>query len=220
MRKFLCTLIIVILIGAATELRSDGFFDRTNIRLFPGAYFALDGHYNDAYKLRKVLNLGVNGGLGIRFGLTNNTFLELSASETWLPVKKEFRPFSYKEKHPALIMPMYFLNWVFYYKSNYAAEPYLTFGAGISPWKFTRGGLFSRPWKAPANSEENFSDTSFGLNVGLGLEVFLFQKISVFTEAKYYYFFTRNVPKFGTDDFNQQDFLGINLGVIFYFKKI
>ena len=220
MRKFFITFIILILIITATESRATGFFNRTNIRLSPGAYFALGGQYNDVNKLRKILNLGVNGGIALRFGLTNNTFLEFSASETWFSVKKEYRPFSYKENNPALIMPMYFLNWVLYYKSNYVAEPYLTFGAGISPWKFTRDGLFSRPWKAPANSEENFSDISFGLNVGLGLEVFLFQKISVFTEAKYYYFFMRNVSKFGTDDFNQQDFLGVNLGVIFYFKKI
>jgi len=219
MRKFLTTLIILILIGTATELRSAGLFNRTNIRLFPGAYFALDGHFNDSYKLRKILNLGLNAGLALRFGLTSNTFIEFSLSESWFSIKEAYRPFSYKENNPALIMPMYFVNWILFYKSNYIAEPYLTFGAGISPWKFTRDGFFGRPWKAPANSEENFSDTSFGLNAGLGVEVFIFQRISFFTEVKYYYFFMRNVPKFGTDDFNQQDFLGINLGVIFHFKK-
>ena len=220
MRKFFIAFFILSFVITATELRSDGIFDRTNIRLYPGAYFALGGHFNDVYKLRKILNLGVNAGIALRFGLTSNTFLEFSASESWFSVKNEFRPFSYKENNPALIMPMYFVNWVLFYKSNYVAEPYLTFGAGISPWKFTKNGLFSRAWKAPANSEENFSDKSFGLNAGLGMEVFLFQKISVFTEVKYYYFFMRNVSKFGTDDFNQQDFLGINLGIIFYFKKL
>ena len=175
MRKYLIVFIILILIGTATELRSAGIFNRTNIRISPGVSFPLGGHYNDSKKLRQILNLGVNAGLGLRFGLTNNTFLEFSFSETWFSLKQEYRPFSYKERAPALVMPMYFINWVLFHKSNYAAEPYFIFGAGISPWKFTRSGLFGKSWTAPANSEEKFSDISFGLNAGLGVEDVLFK---------------------------------------------
>jgi hypothetical protein len=89
----------------------------------------------------------------------------------------------------------------------------------ICPWKFTQNGFFGKAWRAPARYDESFSNTSFGLNAGIGLEVFSLPIINVFFEVKYYYIFTRDVAKFGTDDFNQQDFIGVNVGIIYYFKR-
>jgi len=218
MRKHVITLLVSFVAMGGTAIASD-LFDKVHIMIKPAGSLAIDGHFNDTTKLRETLNPGLGIGLGFRYKIGDNTYLDFSYSYNWLAVKEEFRPFDYQHQTPAFEMHNFCLNGNFYLASGYFIEPYLTLGAGISSWKFSRKILGADAWQAPGNSSESFSDISPLVNIGLGLEVYAFSKISIIGEVKYNYLFSRNVDKFGTDDFTQQDYLTVNLGFIFRFGK-
>lgn len=219
MSKRLSIFFVCFLFLLTTDSFSSRFSDRFGLSLSPGGLFALGGSYSDTLKLKDIVNIGVGLGVSLRFELNDNVYFDFGYRPNWLSIKKENKPFEYKEKNPALMMSMFYMNGLFYLKSGYVAEPYLSFGVSVSKWRFSDNGLFGKPWPAPAKYSEDFSGTSLGLNVALGFEVYAFSLFTLFAEVRYYYVFTRDVPKFGTDDFTQQDFLGINIGITFYFKR-
>jgi hypothetical protein len=88
---------------------------------------------------------------------------------------------------------------------------------GLYPWEFSQVPIWGSPWPAPAKPDESFAGRSAGLNIGLGVDAALSSKLGIFLEVKYHYVFCRNPGKFGTDDFTQQDFLGLNIGLFYRF---
>jgi hypothetical protein len=111
------------------------------------------------------------------------------------------------------------LDGIFFLVSGYRVEPYLTLGGVICPWQFSQGPLGGGSWPAPGRPDQGFSKTSLGLDVGLGAEAYLFSRFSAFAEVKYVYIFARDPVKFGTDDFTEQDFLRLTVGLLYSFGK-
>lgn len=218
MKKFVVLSLLIALAAAVPPPAAADFAERFSLCVNPTGLFALGGSYSDTNKLNDVLNIGVGLDVRGRFKLSSNLYLLVGGGYYWLPVKSQYRPFAYREKLPAMVLPMISAEWMCYLKSGYMVEPYLKLGGFFSPWRFVANGLGGGTWPALANPTEKFSDNSWGLTSAFGVEVYVWRKISVFGEVKYYYLFSRNPGKFGTDDFSEQDFLGINLGFIFYFK--
>jgi opacity protein-like surface antigen len=202
----------------ASGLAASDLGKRLSIRFAPGGITALGGHYSDTEKLSDVVNLGAGPGLGLRYQVNENFVLELSYDFCWLSVKEDKKPFAYKEKNPALNLQMLTVNGIFFLMSGYRLEPYLTLGAGLYPWEFSQVPIWGSPWPAPAKPEKSFSDHSLAFNIGLGVDAPLSSKLAVFAALKYHYIFSRNPGKFGTDDFTQQDFLGLNIGFTYRFR--
>ncbi|MBN1222286.1 MAG: outer membrane beta-barrel protein [Candidatus Aminicenantes bacterium] len=218
MRKHVITLLLsFVMIGGTVE--ASDLFKKFHITVKPTGLLALSGYYNDSTKLREAVNPGLGFGVGFRYELSNNVYLDFGYSYNWLSVKEDYRLFDYQHQMPAFEMQNFVLNGNFYLKSGYFIEPYLTLGGGISYWKFSQDTFGSGVWPAPGNSEESFSDISPLLNIGLGVEVFAFKLFSIVCEVKYNYLFSRNPAKFKTDDFTQQDYLTLHLGVVFRFGK-
>ena len=210
----MATLLVVVSCGQAAS-----FAERFSLRLSPGGLLALGGYYNDTQKLSEIVNTGIGLNGGIRYKVSDFVFIDLGYAFNWLSVKKDERPFDYKEQNPAFNLQTFSVNGTFFLASGYMIEPYLTLGAGICPWRFSQNPVWGEAWPAPADPEKSFSKTSLGLNIGLGVESYLFSKVSVFAEIKYFYVFARDIENFGTDDFTEQDFLGLNIGLIYYFGK-
>ncbi len=216
-KKVICLLLALpILISG---VRASDFLDKFSIKLTPAAIFAVDGNYSDTDKLREVINIGFGLGGTLRYEINDNIYIDAGYIFNWMSVKGDKKPFAYKEKSPAFNLQMFTLNTTFFLMSGYMIEPYLTLGFGICPWRFSEDPIWGEAWPAPGNPDKSFSNTSFGLNIGLGLESYFFSLFSLFAEIKYYYVFSRDVKKFGTDDFTQQDFLGLSVGLIYNFKK-
>jgi opacity protein-like surface antigen len=211
---------IIILMILNKGVSAADLLSKFSVKFIPTGTFALAGNYSDTEKLRDIVQFGFGFGLTLRYEINENFFIEADYSHSWMFIKEDKKPFAYKENTPAFIMPMYMLNGTFFLKSGYKIEPYLTIGGGICPWSFTSKALGGKSWPAPANSDENFSKSSFGLNIGLGVEWFVLSRASVIGEVKYYYIFARDENKFGTDDFTEQDFISIRLGITYYFGKI
>lgn len=209
---------IIIFVMLASGVSAANILSKFSISLKPGGLWALTGSYNDTEKLRDMVLPGVGLGLNLRYEIYKNFFIEVGYSYNWMFIKAEKKPSAYDEDTPAYILPMYTLNGTLYLASG-SVVPYLTLGGGICPWRFSSEAIGGEPWSAPENADENFSKTSLSLNAGLGIEVYLWSKVSVLAETKYYYIFTKDEEKFGTGDFTAQDFLGIRLGITFHFGK-
>lgn len=218
MMKIFKSIAFLMLVSFALQgLEASDFLEKWGLRLNAGGVFPMFGQFNDHEKLKDVVNTGLSLGLSLRYEVNDNVYLDLGYSHSWMKVNSDHIPFAYKEDSPSFIMPMISLNGTFFLKSGYSYEPYITLGGQICSWKFTQIGISGDSWPAPGNLEESFADTSLGFNAGFGIESIVTQHLSVFAEARYYYLFSNDNVKLGTDDFTQQDFLGVNLGVVYYF---
>lgn len=217
MIKRIIYMMIIFMILTPRESAAN-FWNKFSISLKPGGLWALTGNYNDTEKLRDMVLPGAGLGLTLRYEIYKNFFIEACYSHNWMFIEEDKKPSAYDEYTPAFVMPMYTLNGTLFLASG-SVVPYLTLGGGISPWRFSSEAIGGEAWSAPENPDEDFSKTSLSLNIGLGVEVYLWSRVSVLGETKYYYIFAKDVEKFGTEDFTKQDFLGIRLGITFYFGE-
>lgn len=218
MHKRLISLVVLIPVIFSGLSASDSDH-RFSISLAPMGILSIGGNYTDQKKLREVVNVGLGLGPSLRYKINENVYIGAGYAFNWMAVKEGYEPFVFKEKSPAFVMQSLTLSGTFYLMSGYSIEPYLSLGAGLYPWKFSGSALGGGTWSAPGNPEESFSDTSIGLNIGLGIEMFAWKHFSIMGEVKYLYLFAKNEGKFATDDFTEQDFIGINIGIIYYFGK-
>jgi opacity protein-like surface antigen len=202
-----------------TGIQASSLINKLSIRLNPGVMLALRGNYNDTEKLSDIVNIGLGGGAGFRYEVNENFYIDAAYTYNWMSVKQEKRPFDYRRTNSYLDLSSFTLNVALYLKSGYNIEPYVTLGCGIYPWKFSEDAFGGKVWGVPGGSQDSFSDSSFGLNFGLGIEVFVWTHLSIIAEVRYTYIFSRDIVKFRTDDFTQQDFLGASIGIIYYFGK-
>jgi len=202
----------------ATGVRA-GVVDRFSLRTGFGGLYPLAGNYSDTQKLHKVVSLGAVWNAGIRYQVSDYIYIDAGYAFNWLSVKKTYRPHDYKEMKPAMNIQMWNLNATLFLSKGFVIKPYLTAGVALCPWEFSQKALWGKPWPAPANPKEDFRNTSLGINGGLGLESQLSRRFSVYLEFKYNYLYARYPEKFGTDDFNEQDFLGFHIGVVYGLGK-
>ncbi len=207
------------LLVLALPAGASGFADRFSLRLSPGGILPLGGRFSDAVKLGKAVGMGFGLSAGVRFKVNDYVFLDAGYAFDWMGVKKDYQPTAYKVEGqtPALHLGMITLNGTILLSTGYALAPYVTLGAGMYPWRFSARAFGGETWPAPSKPQNAFASTDFGLNAGLGVETWLVSKFLIFAEIKYHYVFARHVDKFGTDDFNQQDFLALNIGLIYRF---
>lgn len=203
----------------ATGIQAASLIKKLSIRLNPVGILALGGSYNDTEKLKDIVNTGLGVNAGFRYEVSENFYINAGYTYNWMSVKEEKKPFDYRHTSSFFNLSSFTLNVELFLKSGYKVEPYLTLGCGIYPWKFSEDAFKGKAWPAPGRPQDSFSNSSFGLSSGLGTEVFIYTHLSAIIELRYTYIFSRDIAKFGTDDFNQQDFLGVNLGIIYYFGK-
>jgi opacity protein-like surface antigen len=210
--------LMIILTMFTPWVNAANFMSKFSISLKPGALWALTGSYNDTEKLRDMVLPGAGLGLSLRYEIFKKFFIEACYSYNWMFIREEKKPSAYDENTPAFILPMYTLNGTLFLASG-SIIPYITLGGGLCPWRFSSEAWRGEIWLAPENADEDFSKTSLSLNAGLGIEVYLWPKISILCDAGYYYIFSKDETRFGTEAFTAQDFLGIRLGITFYFAR-
>ncbi len=213
--------ILAALLLTVSAAGASNITDRFSLRVSPGGILAVGGQFSDSLKLSKVIRIGFGLSAGLRYKINDYFYLDAGYTFDWMGVKKAYQPTEYKVEGqtPAFHLSMITLNGTFFLSTGYALAPYITVGAGMCPWRFTQKAFGSGTWPAPSRPENAFASTDFGLNGGLGVETYLFSKFMIFTEVKYYYAFTRHTAKFGTNDFTQQDFLGLNIGLVYHFGR-
>lgn len=212
-------LLAAIFFGASAGLGAKGVIDNISFRVSPGILFNLGGSYTDVRNFRDVVDLGGGLNIGLRYEINKNIYFEAAYGYTIQPVKNGQQPFEFRHESSYFDMSAVTFNAVLYLKSGYAIEPFLTLGGGVYPWVFRSGWFGGDVWPAPAKPQTTLRDTDFGLNVGLGVEANVLLNLTAIFEVRYSYIYSRDIPRFATDDFTQIDFLGFSLGVIYYFKR-
>jgi len=205
--------------ASAGALGAAGLFDNFSLRVSPGGLFNLGGSYTDTQKFRDIVDLGGGLNLGLRYEVSKNVYLEAACGYAIMTVKSGQKPYAFRHGSSYFNMASATLNAALYLKSGYAIEPYFILGGGLYPWAFRSGIFGGRTWSAPSKPQAGLRDTSLGLNFGLGIEANILVHLSAVFEVRYTYLFSKNVARFGTNDFTQTDFLGVNLGVVYYFKR-
>ncbi|MBN2206194.1 MAG: outer membrane beta-barrel protein [Candidatus Aminicenantes bacterium] len=211
-------LAVGLLVAAAPA--AAGVANRFSLKLTPGGVTAVDGRFNDAAKTSAVVNVGAGLAAAVRYRFNDFVCLEAGYGFAWLSVKKDQRPFDYKEGSPALNIQTATLNATVFLSSGFAIDPYLTAGLGVYPWRFSRTALWGDAWPAPSKPSESFGAVSPGFNAGIGAEAYLFGRVYASAELKYHFLFARNPAKFGTDDFTQQDFAALTIGLVYRFGRV
>ena len=209
----------LLFLGAAPALPAFGPFGRLSFRLSPGVMFNLGGSYDDTSKFRDIVSLGGGLNLGLRYEVNKNFYLDAAYGYSVMPVKSGARPFSFRHRDSYFNLSSASLNAQLYLKSGYPMEPYLTIGGGVYPWVFRSGMFGGSAWPAPARPQASLRASSPGINIGFGVEANLLLRLTALFELRYTYLFSRDPKRFWTNDLTQVDFLGISLGVIYYFER-
>ncbi len=208
-----------LLLAAALPAGASGFAERFSLRLSPGGILPLGGRFSDTYKLGKVTGLGYGLDAALRYKVNDYVYLDAAYAYNWMGIKRSYQPTAYKveDETPAFHCAMITLNGTVFLSTGYAIAPYVTLGLGLYPWRFTSKAFGGETWPAPSKPQNEFAATDFGLNGGIGAETYLVSRFRVFAEFRYHYVFARDVAKFGTDDWNQQDFVALKIGITYSF---
>jgi len=217
LQRIIC--LILTLLFATSVTSASSVLSKLSLNLNAAGIFPMGGQYTQITGFTDVVKFGLGLGASLRYEVSENFVLDGSYRYTWLPVKDDQKPFAYKHMSPAFVLSMAMLNGSFFLRSDYRIEPYLTLGCGLCPWRFSEDGPTGKTWEAPYNEAQPFSKTSFGLNAGLGLEGMITSHISALVEVKYYYVFVKDVEKFKMQDFTNQHFVGINIGISYRLGK-
>ena len=212
-------LLVAALLGSALGLAAADPVGRLSVRVGGGILFNLGGRYSDYFKFKDIIDLGGGLNVGLRYEVHRNVYLEAAYGYAVLGIKQQARPFDFRHGNSYFGMSAATLGASLYLKSGYPIEPYLTFGGGLHPFFFRSGMFGGDVWPAPAKPQTSLHDTTPGVNIGLGAEANVKLNLTATLEVRYIYLFSRNPERFGTDDFTQMDFLGISVGVIYYFRR-
>jgi len=203
----------------AGGLSATTFAERFSLRVSPMAMLSMGGSFDDTQKLNAVVDLGGGPTAGLRFELNNNIYLDAGYGYFVLPVKAGLAPWDFRHDHSYFDIGAATLNVSIYRKSGFIVEPYLTFGGGLYNWSFRNALVGGKAWPSPALPQRTFAGMSPGINFGFGGELNMFLHLTMIAEFRYTYIYSRNIQRLGTDDFNQQDFFCLSVGLIYYFSR-
>lgn len=206
-----------LLAAAASSAALASDLPRAGLRIDAGTFFSLSGNYSSVRTLRETVLPAAGVGLAFRYRILPNVLLEAGYGYHWMFVRKDQRPSGYADDKPALILPLYSVNAVVFLGTKSALQPFVTAGAGWSPWRFAAQPFRGEIWAAPADDDEDFAARSLVVSAGLGIELIPWSRVSVVLEAKYLHLFAGDAEKFGESGFAGQGLLGVRLGVVYSF---
>jgi hypothetical protein len=198
---------------SAQEEGLAGYSRGFSLSLSPNAIMPVKGRYADHASMAKAAPFGMGLELGINYRMFRYLSLSLTAVENWIPIAQDYKTLFYQGQSPAFLLPALSLSAIVHMAVGFPVEPYVRLGGGVSPWRFSGSGFTGETWQAPSRPGNEFSNLSPEMHVGFGIETLRFGRFAVLTELRYTYVFTRDPAKFGTDDFTEQDFLSLHIGL-------
>jgi outer membrane protein OmpA-like peptidoglycan-associated protein len=185
-KKFALTLALVLMMGIAAG--AAGWKDRTGIG-FRGGLIAPMLEAEDYNRLNgnEPFMMGLNGGLSLRYGLTNNLVADfglnygMSYDDT---TETDDQSFKFASKDNAYVK----LNGVLagatlqYYLGTGSFQPYILGGIGVDFWRMTVIEQVAAFGPAEADAKYRFRD--FNLKYGAGLNFWLGEAMTFDIQAK------------------------------------
>jgi opacity protein-like surface antigen len=189
-----------------------------------GGIMPLNGGINADKDLSDVVGFYGFPAVEIKYVVMDKVAVGINGGYGYMPIKDEEKPSGYEDITPAFNVPFVALNGTFNFGPMMKAEdnklnPFLTAGAGMYMWFFARNErtdkILADELIPGAKADEELKATSFGFNLGGGVEYFAAEKLAVFGRVNYHMLMTKDEDKFG-DDFGNHGFLTFGAGVTYY----
>jgi hypothetical protein len=164
----------------------------------------------------------------IKYVVMDKVSVGVNVGYGYMPIKDEKKEEYWpelpelKDATPALNMPYVAVNGTFNFGPLMKAEdnklnPFATAGAGMYMWYVSKNERTDKLYYDPGDDDkiEEYKGTSFGFNIGGGVEYFATEKLAVFGRLNYHMVMTKDEDKFG-EDFGNHGFLTFGAGVTYY----
>ncbi|KPL00940.1 MAG: hypothetical protein AMJ91_02455 [candidate division Zixibacteria bacterium SM23_73_3] len=217
MKKIFVILVVSIFVSSAAY--GMDMSKHIGFGVWGGGIMSMNGSINADDNLSDVFGFYGFPALEIKYVIIDKVAVGINGGYGYLPAKDDKRDELWPElgdATPALNMPYVALNGTFNFGPMMKAEdnmlnPFVTAGVGMYMWYFSKN---ERTDKLSVMGEE-FKASSFGFNVGGGVEYFAAEKLAVFGRVNYHMVMMEDKDKFG-DDFGNQGFLTFGAGVTYY----
>lgn len=184
---------------------------KLGVSLNGGASIPVNGDFQADKKLSDIVDAGAAFGLSVNYWISNSFALQGDFSMGMNYFKDEYKG-AYKDplfsSYAISLSGIY--NFENFIGNSSSVLPILQAGVGMYPWSFSQDGLGGDAIKTFKG--DDFSATSFGINVGVGVSYNVIENLQISLLAKYDIFFAKDEDKFGTD-FAEQGFLTPKLAV-------
>lgn len=222
MKKIL--VIVVISIFASSAAYGMDMSKHIGFGVWGGGIMPMNGGFDAEDNLSDVVGFYGFPAVEIKYVIMDKVAVGINGGYGYMPVKDEKKPDGYEDLTPALNMPYVALNGTFNFGPMIKAEdnklnPFATAGVGMYMWYASRNERTDKLLVGEVldvgEAAEELKASSFGINIGGGVEYFATEKLAVFGRLNYHMVMTKDEDKFGKD-FGNHGFLTFGAGVTYY----
>ncbi|HHS12680.1 MAG TPA: hypothetical protein ENN03_02800 [bacterium] len=185
------------------------FGEGLGIRLQADRIRSVSGSRDESTAMADYVDPGMSGGFAVTHRISPGFGIEAGVELGWMTVSKDMKPDPSKD--PAFVLPRVKVSNLVYFSAG-RVSPYLRLGFHVTGWRFTEDGPDG---KVAEFEGEKIQKMSFGLHGGLGVEMKLLDRLSLFGEAGISVLFCRDTFFFGKG-FTEQGILALGGGIVFY----
>ncbi len=214
MKKFSLLILLALLpiLGSQQVFAEGGLKDNIGISLYGGLGIPTNGDNSANLKTTDMLNLGPQFGLGVSYFFTEQIGIEAIVNYSFNFIKDEQKGYW---KDPVLTNMAISLNGVYYFNEMMMEDlirPFARAGIGLYNWAYRSDGVGGDVIKMVT---EELKGTSFGFNVGAGVDCKLLDNMSVGLLLDYNMYFPKDEEKFGSY-FAEQGYLSPQIKISYY----
>jgi len=199
MKNFILTLLILLIpYTLSAQVSKNNPTKKIGFSLYGGANIPVNGNISQEVKTTDFLYTGPQYGFGVSYYFSKAVGVELNTTYNLNFNQKEFK---LDGKHSSVYTYTFSLNGIYnlgYLIKKTNLSPYVKGGIGIYRWKH----LDDAPWDDPSVvdvSGYEFKASSFGFNIGAGLDYSVSKYFSVGLLLDYNIYFPKDEDKFGKD---------------------
>lgn len=213
MKKFSLVILLALLpiFASQQSFAEGGLMDNVGISLYGGLGIPSNGDQSSTLKTTDLLNLGPQFGLGVSYYFTEKIGIEAMCNYGFNYFKDDYKG----QKEPVLTNMAISLNGVYYFNEMVMEDlirPFARAGIGLYNWAYRDDGVGGDVIK-PYNEE--YKGTSFGFNIGAGVDCKLLDNMSVGLVLDYNIYFPKDEDKFGSN-FGEQGYLSPQIKISYY----
>lgn len=214
MKKFSLLILLALLpiLGSQQVFAEGGLKDNIGISLYGGLGIPINGEYSSDLKSTDMLNLGPQFGLGVSYFFTEQIGIETIVNYGFNFYKDDYK---LPGKEPVLTDIAVSLNGVYYFNEMVMEDfirPFARAGIGLYNWAYREDGVGGDVIKPVS---EELKGTSFGFNVGAGVDIKMHDNVSVGLLLDYNMYFPKDEDKFGSS-FGEQGYLSPQIKISYY----
>lgn len=185
---------------------------KMRVSLLSSGLTSVSGKFGPGINTRDVLQTGSSFGAAWEYFPTHDFGIQAQYGFGSMRFDRRYRPTAAETPH--FIVQQIRLDGIYNFANLVGSasrlRPYVNAGARIYPLRVTENGVSGKSETLPDG--QKFSETKFGLNGGVGLEVLASDHLAVFGGSSFDYIFAKDSAKFGAD-FGNQGTLNFGIGL-------